>query len=52
MASAEVVTTIIDLVKDMLTYMMPIIALMSGIMFCITWFHSVVFGFGRRTFKG
>lgn len=52
MANAEVITTLISLVQDMMIYMLPIIALLAGLTFMITWFMSVVFGLGRRTFKG
>lgn len=52
MANVEIITTIINLVKDMMTYMLPIIALLAGINFMLTWFMSVIFGHGRRAFKG
>jgi type III secretory pathway component EscS len=52
MASADVVQTIISLVTDTLTYMLPVIAVLAGINFVITWIMSITFGFGRRTFKG
>jgi hypothetical protein len=52
MASADVVTQIINLVQDFLTYMLPIIAVLAGINFLITWLMSVTMGLGRRTFRG
>jgi hypothetical protein len=52
MASADVVTQIINMVQDFLTYMLPIIAVLAGINFLITWLMSVTMGLGRRTFRG
>lgn len=52
MASADVVTQIIAIVKDSLTYMLPIIGILAGINFVLTWFMAVTMGMGRRTFKG
>jgi hypothetical protein len=52
MANAEIIAQIVDIVKDCLTYMMPIIGILAGINFVLTWFHSTVWGMGRRTFKG
>jgi hypothetical protein len=52
MANTEVITTILDLVKDMLTYMLPVIGVLAGIKFMISWLMSVTLGMGRQTFKG
>lgn len=52
MAPAEVVTQIIDMTKDFLTYMLPIIGILAGINFMVSWFMSVTMGLGRRTFRG
>jgi hypothetical protein len=52
MASSDVVNQIISMTQDFLTYMLPIIAILSGINFMVTWLMSVTMGLGRRTFKG
>jgi hypothetical protein len=52
MANEAVITTLIDMIGEMLVYMLPVIAFLAGVTFMVTWFMSVVFGMGRRTFKG
>lgn len=52
MASADVIAQIITMTKDFLTYMLPVIGVMAGIIFVITWLMSITIGLGRRTFKG
>lgn len=51
MANTEVIATIIELTQDYFTYMIPVIALLAGINFMVTWFMSLTMGLGRRTFK-
>jgi hypothetical protein len=51
MANAEIIAIIIDLVKEMMVYMLPIIALLAGINYMVTWFMGVVFGHGRKAFR-
>lgn len=50
MASSEVVTLLIETIADYFTYMLPIIAVLSGIVFMVSFFMSVTMGLGRRTF--
>ncbi len=52
MANSEVITTLIDMIGEMLLYLLPVIAFLAGVNFMVTWFMSVVFGMGKRTFKG
>jgi hypothetical protein len=52
MASADMVNLLLSFVGDTMTYMIPIIAVLAGLNFIITWFMSVVFGLGRQSFKG
>jgi len=52
MANSEVITTLMSMIGSMLTYLLPVIAFLAGVTFMVTWFMSVVFGMGRRTFKG
>jgi len=51
MAPADVVNQVISTTADYLTYMLPIIGVLSGIMFVTSFFFSLVTGLGRRTFK-
>lgn len=51
MASADVITTILELVRDMLLYLLPVIAVLSGLTFIMTFFMNAVMGWGRRTFR-
>jgi hypothetical protein len=52
MASSEVVTLLLTTAQSFLAYMMPVIAMFAGITFIVSWFMNVVFGIGRRTFRG
>jgi len=52
MASSEIITTIIDLTRDMLLYMMPIIALMSGLTLIISFLFAITLGQSRKIFRG
>lgn len=52
MASGEVVDLIVSTTADFMSYMVPIIAVMAGITFVVSFFMSVTLGMGRRTFKG
>ena len=52
MASEEVVLQIIDLTANFLTYMLPVIGILAGINFIVTWLMSITMGLGRRTFRG
>lgn len=52
MANSAVVDLIVSTVTDAMTYMLPIIALLAGINFIVSWFMSVTMGLGRRTFRG
>ena len=51
MASSEVVTTVISLAKDVLTYMLPVIGVMAGLVFIFSWIHSITIGAARHSFK-
>lgn len=52
MANTDVINLIISTVADYFTYMLPVIALMAGITFMVSFLMSVTLGMGRRTFKG
>lgn len=51
MANTQVIAEIISMTGDMLTYMLPVIAVLSGITLMISFLLSVTLGMGRRTFK-
>jgi hypothetical protein len=52
MANTDVINTIIGLVQQYFVYMLPIIALLAGITFMVSFLMSVTMGLGRRTFRG
>jgi preprotein translocase subunit SecF len=52
MANTAVIDTIISLVKDYMTYMLPVIALLAGLSFIFSFLFVITMGLGRRTFKG
>lgn len=51
MANADVINLIISNVATMLLYMMPVVAVMSGIIFIVSWVTHITLGMARRTFK-
>jgi hypothetical protein len=52
MANTAVIDTIISLVQQYFVYMLPIIALLSGITFMVSFFMEALLGWGKRTFRG
>lgn len=52
MASEEIVVKIIEMTSTMLVYMLPVIAILAGINFIVTWLMSITMGLGKRTFRG
>jgi len=52
MTSSEVVTQIITVVKDAMTFMIPVIGILAGLNFVLTWVHDTLWNVGKRTFKG
>lgn len=52
MANGDIVNLILSMTGEFLTYMLPIVAIMSGIVFVVTWFTTLLLGIGRRTFRG
>lgn len=52
MANDQVVNEIISTTANMLEYMLPVIAIISGLTFIVTFLLYVTVGFGRRTFRG
>jgi len=51
MTNTEIVGEILLMTKDFLQFMLPIIGIMAGIIFIVTWLMSITVGSGRRTFK-
>jgi len=51
MASSEIITTIIELVRDMLLYLLPVIALLAGLNYIFGFLLHVTLGQGRRIFR-
>jgi hypothetical protein len=52
MTNTDVVNTIVQITQDYLAYLMPVIAVLSGISLVLSMFYSILLGLGRRTFKG
>lgn len=52
MTNTEIVSAIVAMVGDLMEFMLPIIGIMSGIIFVVTFLISITLGFGRRTFRG
>lgn len=44
MANAELINLIIETVANMLEYMLPVIGLLSGLVFILSFFYQVTFG--------
>ncbi len=52
MANTEIITLIPETTAECLTYMIPIIGILAGINFIVSWLMSVTMGMGKRTFRG
>lgn len=52
MTNTDVINIILDMVREYFVYMIPVIGVLAGIVFVVSFFMSVVFGAGRRTFGG
>lgn len=52
MASSDIVTMIVGFAGEAFVYMLPIIAVLAGINFIVTWIMSLTMGLGKRTFRG
>ncbi len=48
MANTEIINLVIQTTADMLHYMMPIIALLAGLNFVLSFFYQVTFGAIKR----
>lgn len=51
MANTEVINLILETTADMLQYMLPIIGILSGIIFIVSFLLYLTVGLGRRVFK-
>ena len=52
MTNSEVVAEIVSMTQNLLEYMMPVIGVLAGLTFVLSFFFSVTLGMGRRTFRG
>jgi len=50
MASADVINVLIATFEDAFIYLLPIIGVLAGINFLVTWIMSITMGLGKRTF--
>jgi len=51
MANTEIIDSIIASVSELITYMLPIIALLTGVSFVFSFLISVTLGWGKKTFR-
>jgi len=51
MANTDVINLIVSTTASYFTYMLPIIGVLAGLSFLMTFFFSVTMGLGRRTFR-
>lgn len=52
MANTEIIDLLIAMVTEMVVYLLPVIALFSGLTFIFSFLFSILFGVPRNTFKG
>lgn len=52
MANTEVIGLIIDTAQDYFIYMLPIIGVMTGLIYITSFLFAVTLGAVRRTFRG
>lgn len=52
MANTEVINLIMQTVGELVVYMLPVIALLSGLTFIFSFLIYVTMGWSRRIFKG
>lgn len=52
MANSDVVNLVVTAVTEMFTYMLPVIAFMTGVVFMVSWLMYITVGIGGRVFKG
>lgn len=52
MANTDVINTIISMCQDYFSYMLPVIAVLAGIVFIVNFLLYVTIGLGKHTFKG
>jgi len=50
MANTEIIDIIIATTAEAVTYMLPVIGVMTGITFIVSWVMSLTVGLGRRVF--
>lgn len=51
MTNTEVVSQLVTIFGEFITFMLPIIGLMAGLSFIVTWLMYLTVGIGRRVFK-
>lgn len=52
MANTDIINLILTTTADAVTYLLPVLALMTGIVFIFSFLHSITIGSVRKTFKG
>jgi len=51
MANEDVVDLVITTVRSMIEYTLPIIGVLAGVTFVLSWLMYILFGLGRRIFR-
>lgn len=52
MANSDLVTLVVTTAATFLQYMLPLIGVMTGLVFIFSWLHSITIGAARHTFRG
>lgn len=52
MIDTSIVNDIIATTQGYFTYILPVIAVMSGVVFIVSWLMSLTVGLAKRTFRG
>jgi len=52
MANEDVVNLVVAAAADMFQYMLPIIGVLAGITFMVSWLMYLTVGLGNRVFRG
>ena len=51
MANTDIVNLILTTAASTLTYLMPVIGIMTGIVFIFSWLYKITIGAAKHTFR-
>lgn len=52
MANTDLVVMILETASSFFVYMLPVIGILAGLNFVVSWVMSLTMGMGKRTFRG